>query len=346
MFRRGSGERSYYEILGVSPTASQEEIKKAYHKAALKHHPDRKGDVNMFKKVQEAYGVLSNPQKRALYDKYGRAGIEHYEKGAPSPAAERSGGPPDLFELFGSDFLFRTPKTPDTVVKLKVTLEELYKGKQVDVAYHRTVFHPMTTVCPSCMGRGSTTTFTRGFGGSLRHTTVCHSCFGYGQISNTKIEEQVVQVNIERGTKGGTRYRFEGKGNVSVSTRGTGDLVVVLEQIPHDVFTRVGDDLAMTAEITLYEALTRYAVRVRHLNGSTVVVRGKGVVHPGAKHVVKGLGFRPGGSLVISFSIRFPDTTSDESVLAAALNANPHSDSTVEGDVEAVATPLAPSSKF
>ena len=207
---------------------------------AAQEHPDKGGDPERFKIISKAYEILSDPHKREVYDQAGEEGLER-------GGGDGGGHPHDILSaMFGGGMRRPTgpSKAEDTVHKIEVTLEDLYKGKTVKLAVQRDVIEPD----PS---------------GPIANRK--------GERFSKRKDRQVLEVIIERGMKEGQSIRFEGKGDVMPGSL-PGDVVLVVSEKPHPVFQRKGADLIMKKEITLLEALTGVKLVVPHLDGHVVHV--------------------------------------------------------------------------
>jgi len=303
-------KRDYYEVLGVKKNASLDDIKRAYRELALRYHPDRvpaeqkKEAEEKFKEISEAYAVLSDPQKRSLYDQYGHAGIDQryaYEdifKGADFSSVFQDlgdfgfGG--GLFEEIFSDLGFdifgrhtrgsgRPRRGRDLEVSVNITLEEAYSGteKTINLPRYETCStcsgsgsKPGTkkSVCPVCKGAGRTV-MSSGF---FQLTQTCSRCRGEGQIISTpcpdcKGEGRVkitrkIKVKIPPGVDTGSQLRISGEGEAGAMHRG--DLYVYIEVKPHEIFERHRNDLLTEIHISLVKAVLGDEVSVPTLNGS------------------------------------------------------------------------------
>ncbi len=319
-------KRDYYEILGVPKGASVEEIKKAYRTLALKHHPDRVGAdkkkdaEEQFKEISEAYAVLSDSQKRSVYDQYGHSGFdqrystEDIFRGADfSSIFEDLGFGGSIFEsLFGGGDLFggggrRSTRGSDLEFELPLTFEEAAKG------ITRTVTVPRRETCPDCRGGGgerSTCSACEGRG-QIRQTAgfmviarTCSRCGGAGSTVKKACAhcrgegrirvERKIQVKVPGGIESGMRLRLAGEGEAG--SRGRGDLYVHVIVSEHQVFHREGPHLMVEYPISLAQAALGADVDVPTLNGRVSMkvpagtqsgtvfrVRGKGLpdVHDG-----------------------------------------------------------------
>eukprot|EP00931_Biecheleriopsis_adriatica_P058108 TRINITY_DN34528_c0_g1_i1.p1 TRINITY_DN34528_c0_g1~~TRINITY_DN34528_c0_g1_i1.p1 ORF type:complete len:492 (+),score=94.17 TRINITY_DN34528_c0_g1_i1:89-1564(+) len=340
-------EGSYYDILGVSKTASEQEIKKAYKRAAVKFHPDKAPEgereqyEERFKRISRAYEILSNPEKRRIYDARGEAAFEGNDAGGPGAGGFEGHDPFEMFRsMFGQGFDFGggfgPRRTPDVGYEMEVTLEELYKGFTRNLRYEQDV------VCSSCRGRGATRidtcTVCRGAGVVVesrqvapgyyqRYQRTCGACGGQGatvapgNICSTcrgsGLTQRQVDLPVEArpGCPDGQQFVFQGKADESPGME-TGNVVVQIKEKKHALFSRVGDeDLLMTRHVSLLDALTGIRFTVRHLDGKDLEVSSAEgeVVRPGAVWVLKGYGMpkrnNPGshGDLFIRFEIDFPD---------------------------------------
>ncbi|HEX8570597.1 MAG TPA: molecular chaperone DnaJ [Caulobacteraceae bacterium] len=257
--------RDYYEVLGVSRTATEQELKSAFRKLAMEHHPDRNGGCEeasgRFKELNEAYSVLSDPQKRAAYDRYGHAGMNGAGFG-PGPDIN------DIFnEVFGSafgDMFARRGNGPargsDLRYDLEITLEQAYTGAEVEVRV------PTAMTCETCEGSGATpgtsaaTCNTCGGAGRVRAsqgffqiertcprcggqgrvvTDPCRSCHGQGQVRR----ERTLSIQIPAGIDDGARIRLAGEGDAGARGGPRGDLYLFVGVQPHELFERDGLDL-------------------------------------------------------------------------------------------------------
>jgi DnaJ-class molecular chaperone len=268
--------RDYYEVLGVKREASADEIRKAYRRLARKHHPDVNpndaGAEDRFKEISEAYDVLSDPDKRAKYDRLG----EQWKAGAdftPPAGWEAYGGYPDLDDLFGnrgtgggggfSDFfesLFggrragRQGPSPrrgsDVEAELSLTLEEAHRGAR------RTLQLQTTERCPQCGGAGTTS------------EGVCPTCRGAGVVQRPK----TLDVNIPKGARDGAVIRLTGKGEAGRNGGAAGDLYLRIRLDPHPRFVVVGDaDVQVEAKVTPWEAVLGAKIQVHLLDGPVEV---------------------------------------------------------------------------
>ncbi|KAL2262324.1 hypothetical protein VTK26DRAFT_1710 [Humicola hyalothermophila] len=352
-------ETKYYDILGVSPNATEQELKKAYKTGALKYHPDKNRNdptaEQKFKEISHAYEILSDSQKRQIYDQYGEAGLEG-GAGGPGMAAE------DLFSQFfggggfGSGFggMFSGMNQPRGPSKAKtihhvhnVSLEDIYRGKVSKLALQRSIICPKcegrggkdgaVRKCPGCDGHGMKTMM-RQMGPMIqRFQTVCPDCNGEGEIirekdrckqcfgKKTVVDRKVLHVHVDRGIKSGTKVEFRGEGDQAPGVL-AGDVVFVIEQKPHPRFTRRDDDLLYQADIDLVTALAGGTIFIEHLDDrwlSVDILPGEAIAN-GAVKMIRGQGMptyrhHNFGNMYIQFNVKFPEKnwTQDPAAFAA-----------------------------
>jgi len=306
-----STKRDYYEILGVSKTASLDEIKKAYRELALKYHPDRvqadqkKEAEAKFKEISEAYAVVSDEEKRRLYDNYGHSGIdqnyaqEDIFRGADFSSIFRdiggASGAGSIFEEIFGDMGFdvfgaKTGRSPssrrrgrDLQVAVDISLEEAATGTEKIITVPRyevcqtcsgTGAKPGSkkTICPQCKGAGKTVvsngffqmaqTCQRCSGEGSIITQPCPNCHGEGRIRVTK----KIKVKIPAGVDNDSQLRVRGEGEAGANSRG--DLYVVIEVRPHNIFERHNNDIITTVNISLSKAILGGEVQVASLDGN------------------------------------------------------------------------------
>jgi DnaJ family protein A protein 2 len=269
---RGGGEpadtEKLYEVLGVEKSADAKEIKKAYRKLAVKHHPDKGGDEHLFKEINAAYEILSDEEKRKLYDKYGLEGVEQGD--APSAGGE------DLFSMFfggGGRRSAGPRKGPSIQHPIKVSLEDLYNGKTVKLAINRKVIVGEAKTCTKCKGQGAVMEVRQiGPGMITQMQRVCPMCNGEGTSAKTKNERKVVEVHIEKGATHNQKVTFRGMADETPG-RETGDVHFIVQEKDHDMFKRKGADLLLMQEISVNQALTGFSYRFKHLDGRDMIIK-------------------------------------------------------------------------
>uniref|UniRef100_A0A667ZFU7 DnaJ heat shock protein family (Hsp40) member A2b n=1 Tax=Myripristis murdjan TaxID=586833 RepID=A0A667ZFU7_9TELE len=298
-----------YDILGVSPSASENELKKAYRKLAKEYHPDKNPDAgDKFKEISFAYEVLTNPEKKELYDRYGEQGLREGGGGGP--------GMDDIFShIFGGGlFGFMggqgrggrnggRRRGEDMVHPLKVSLEDLYNGKTTKLQLSKNV------LCGSSLLKLSQSIFVS-VGEVINEKDRCKKCEGHKVCKETKL----LEVHVDKGMRHGQKITFSGEADQAPGTE-PGDIVLVLQEKEHEEFRRDGNDLHMTQRIGLVEALCGFQMTVTHLDGRQLLVKyppGK-VIEPGCIRMVKGEGMPQyrnpfeKGDLFIKFDVQFPD---------------------------------------
>ena len=301
--------KDYYEILGVDKKASASEIKKAYRKLARKYHPDLnpndKAAETRFKEIQEAYGVLSHPEKRKQYDQYGRVGDIPPGGGAHQRAyssgfegfnfsdfGSSTSSFSDLFgDLFGASrqrAQTRVARGEDLHYTMKVGFMDAIKGVQTRIRLTRMVSCPTCNgagyiqsggqqACPSCGGQGQTQKQI----GSMRFSTVCNVCGGSGRTrgkecstchgQGTIQKTEHINVRIPPGVDSGSKVRIAGKGNAGHHGGQTGDLFITIEVDSHNLFKRQGKNIYVKIPITVPEATLGAKIEVPTIYDTTVI---------------------------------------------------------------------------
>lgn len=253
-----------YEELGVTRKSSSDEIKKAYRKLALKNHPDKGGDSEKFKKIQAAYDILSDPDKKSKYDQFGLEGVQN-----DNMATDET----NIFEsFFGSrrgfnmNFRGRDRKAKDTTFPITCTLKDLYSGKKIKIAINRRVKSGEPIKCSGCEGHGSVIkTMHIGPGMIQQIQSSCSNCEGTGVKCNMKTERKVIELDIEKGTPDNHSIRIEGAGHETPGVK-TSDVVFTLNVKKSDAFTRKNNDLYTKIDISLTEALFGCKFALIHLD--------------------------------------------------------------------------------
>ena len=305
--------------MGIPKTATPEEIRKAHRKLVIKLHPDKGGDPEKFKEMQNAYEVLSDPKKREIYDRYGEEGLK-----------DGGGAEFDPFDFFGGFGPFRSRsgqnvkrKCKAKLVELSISLEDSYNGGRKEVEYDRRI------ICPKCKGTGSSNPDAK---------TTCSKCNGTGMrmivqrhgpmIMQTQKEckgkmvktiKRKLGVDLEKGVPDGHRYKMADEGD-EYPEIDTGDLIIEIFLKKHKDFIRKGADLVYKCEISLLEALTGVSIAITHLDGRRILIQSKPgeIIQPQTLKTVEELGMPffnspyRFGNLYIDFQIAFPDKLTDE----------------------------------
>lgn len=291
-----------YEILKVSESASPQEIKKAYRTMSLKHHPDKGGDEKTFKEITRAYEVLSDGDKRARYDAGGMKAVEE------EPRRDMWGRPVGI------------QKGKDVTSKIRVTLEDMYKGSQVNAKVRRRVVcrgcrtnrnSPKCTGCgPSCPAERKTVQ--RQMGHMLFNQEI-----DVPSEERCKEEVTTLEAVVERGMADGSAITFERASEQSPG-QVPGDVILQVEAVPHRVFKRNGNDLSMVLQLTLRQALLGFSRTIRHLDGHPVTISNSGVSQPHQVLVLQGEGMpvhgvpSEFGSLHVELMVSMPSRVSEE----------------------------------
>ncbi|XP_020087247.1 dnaJ protein homolog 2-like [Ananas comosus] len=347
--KRGDNSK-YYEILGVPKSASQDDLKKAYRKAAIKNHPDKGGDPEKFKELAQAYEVLSDPEKREIYDQYGEDALKE--------GMGAGGGTHDPFDIFqsffgGSSFGAssssrgrRQRRGEDVVHPLKVSLEDLYNGTSKKLSLSRNVIcskckgkgtkSGASMKCAGCRGSGMKVTIRQlGMGMIQQMQHPCNECKGTGETISEKDrcpqckgekvvqEKKVLKVVVEKGMQNSQKITFPGEADEAPDTI-TGDIVFVVQQKDHPKFKRKGDDLFVEHTLSLAEALCGFQFVLTHLDNRQLLIKSNPgeVVKPDQFKAINDEGMpihgRPfmKGKLYIHFTVDFPEALTQEQVKA------------------------------
>mmetsp|Transcript_32616 Transcript_32616/g.82248 ORF Transcript_32616/g.82248 Transcript_32616/m.82248 type:complete len:365 (+) Transcript_32616:155-1249(+) len=306
-----------YTVLEVGREATEAEIKKAFRKLSIKNHPDKGGDKAIFQKIQRAYEILSNEELRMVYDHAGHEGLDQHEKGQNAPAS-----PFDAF--FGGGQQRGVNKGPDAKVEMQVTMEDMYNGNDVSMSIKRRV------VCRQCKGKQTWSTEPcRECGDCPPEIKMVQQQVAPGFVVQQqqqvpseyrcKNEPKELKVTVEKGSPDGHEVRFKGASEQSPG-QVPGDVVLGLKMKSHPVFTRKGNDLHMTMEISLKEALTGFTRTVKQLDGREITVEEKGITGPYSTKVVLGEGMpvhgvpSESGKLKIQMKVKFPKSLTPDQV--------------------------------
>ncbi|MEE9163013.1 MAG: molecular chaperone DnaJ [Candidatus Neomarinimicrobiota bacterium] len=337
----------FYQVLGVERGASSDAIKKAYRQLALKYHPDKNpGDQSAeqrFKEASEAYEVLSDPQKKAQYDRFGAAGVNGGPQGgfefdisdALRTFMSGFGGFDDLFGPGGRTSR-RSSGGSDLRVTLPLTYEEIAAGVTKTIRIKR--FETCETcrgsgaakgggqlTCPQCGGSGEIRQVQRSMLGQIVHVHECRNCGGTGKIverpcptchgeGRTKVNKEI-DVEVPAGVAAGNYLTLRGEGNQGRRDSGAGDLLVIFDEKDHPIFSRHGQDVLLTANITFSEAALGTTVEVPTLDGSAKL-RVPAAIQSGHILRMRGKGFpglriRGRGDQLVRIQVAAPDRLSD-----------------------------------
>lgn len=306
-------KRDFYDVLGVTKSASAEEIKKAYRKLAIKFHPDKnpgdKAAEDNFKEAAEAYEVLSNPEKKQRYDHYGHAGV-----GGASSGGYGGGGMnmEDIFSQFGDIFggggspfesFFggggqqsrggrRVAKGTNLRIKVKLTLEEIANGTEKKIKVNKQIScktcdgtgakdRSSVSTCKTCGGSGAVRRVTNTILGQMQTTSTCPTCNGSGQQITAKCTschgdgivrgEETITINIPAGVSDGMQLSMSGKGNAAPNGGIPGDLIILIEEIPHETLKREGNNVVYDLHVSIIDAALGYSAEVPTIDGKAKI---------------------------------------------------------------------------
>ncbi|MGA7387256.1 MAG: molecular chaperone DnaJ [Pseudolabrys sp.] len=294
-------KRDYYEVLGVTRSCTEVELKAAFRKLAMQHHPDRNpGDKDCehrFKEINEAYDVLKDGDKRAAYDRFGHAAFEHGGMGGAAHGFGADFGSTfsDIFEgIFGMGSArgrgSGRERGSDLRYNMEISLDEAFTGKTAQIRI------PTSVTCEACSGSGAKagtkpkSCATCGGAGKIRHAQgfftlerTCPTCHGRGQVIDDPCKvcggggrvtrERTLSVNIPTGVEDGTRIRLAGEGEAGLRGGPAGDLYIFLEVAPHEFFQRDGADLHCRVPISMTSAALGGEFEVPAIDGSKVRVK-------------------------------------------------------------------------
>ena len=357
--------KDYYETLGVSKDASQDEIKSAFRKLAKQYHPDvnkEPGAAEKFKEIGEAYSVLSDEEKRRQYDQFGSAAFDG------STGAGGFGGFDassfdfgDIFDnIFGNGFGFgssgtsrtRAMRGDDRLMRIRLTFEEAAYGCEKDIKIDiiedcdkcdgKGGFGEKT--CPDCHGSGTVTRQTRSILGSFVSKTTCSTCNGTGVVydktctscrGNGRMNKtKTLTVSVPKGVDTGNRLRLSGKGDAGSNGGPNGDLYLEFVVEDHDFYTRDGDDIYLRVPLTITEAILGCKKDIPTLTGNVTLTIPAGT-NSGDKQRLKGKGIdnesnKSKGDMYVIMDIRMPKKiTKDQKALFDELNDTDLTDSKI-----------------
>ena len=304
---------SHYETLGISNDASADEIKRAYRKLVMKHHPDKGGNADTFKTIGQAYEVLNDPERKARYDQFGTDEPQHQQQG------------PDISQVFSQMFggggfpgMGQQQRTMERHHTIDLTLEQVYTG--VDKTIKVPIVKPCAMcamTCHRCQGRGMMVQEMMGMIGQM-FARPCESCHGCGVMrkgctgcnhKKSHTESVTISLHVEKGLHSGTQHRLQGLGEQARSNRErTGDLIITFNVKPHPKFERRGDDLRYVMTVTFQESVDGLCISVPHFGGPVELntLKEFGILDPRRDYLVKGKGLNPNSNLLINFDVQYP----------------------------------------
>lgn len=344
-------KRDYYEVLGVKKGAGDDELKKAYRVLAKKYHPDvNPGDKEAeakFKEINEAYEVLSDPDKRAKYDQFGHAAFDPAAGagGAGFGGFEGFGDIGDIFgNIFGGGFGGSSArrngpaKGDDLGVRITISFEEAAFGVKRDITYNR-VEHchecggtgaakgTSPETCPVCHGSGQRRVTQRMMGMAFQSTTTCDNCRGTGKIIKNPCSNcrgtgyvkvsKTIKVSIPAGIDDGNRIIQQGQGNDGRNGGPAGDLVIAVTVKKHNIFTRNGNNILCDVPLSVTDAILGAEIEIPTLEGSEKYTIPEGT-QPGTSFTLRGKGIpyvnTPGrrGDLIFTVNVEIPRSLNDK----------------------------------
>jgi len=328
-----------YKLLCVDKSCSDAELKKAYRKLAMKHHPDKGGDTETFQEISHAFEVLSDPDKRKIYDEAGEEGLE-------AGGMNAHGDGMDIFDMFfGGGGRSRGPKGPPKTesvqTRMELTLEQVYKGATKQLAVQKDVIcntceghggpKERVVTCDGCQGQGFKVKVVRMGPMISQSRSACEQCEQQGKYiparwrckgcAGSKVvkEKKVLSVHIEPGCQDGKRITFEGEADQRPNCE-AGDVIVMISELEHPVFKRTKDDLSIKRDIDVTDLICGASFDLQALDGrkllikvppgmikssneSMLMVPNEGMPRMGNPHIR--------GNLVIDFNIKFPTAAPD-----------------------------------
>ncbi len=293
-------KRDYYEVLGVSRSASEQEVKKAYRKLAIKYHPDKNPDndaaEDKFKEAAEAYDILSNAEKKQRYDQFGHAGMGGAGGGGGGFGGGGSMNMEDIFSQFGDIFggdgggFFGGGggrrgggggrRGSDLRIKVKLTLDEVANGTEKKIKVNKLIQADGVTykTCPSCKGQGRVRQVRNTIMGQMMTEAACPTCGGAGksvdkvppgaQADGLERKEEVITINIPAGVEEGMTLTMRGAVNGGPMGGSAGDLLINIEEVTHEALTREGNNIVFDLYISIPDAALGSSVEVPTISGN------------------------------------------------------------------------------
>lgn len=321
----------YYKILNIEKNSSEEQIKKSYRKLAMKFHPDKnpnnKSAEDKFKQISEAYETLSDKEKRNVYDKYGKQGLEMNNSGGGPDI-----NPMDMFQnFFGGNFNQKQTGIEPIVKEIYLSLQELYSGiekninieKKIIVDHNgKTDFENSIEKCRNCDGVGHVN-MVRQMGPMVTQMQVpCDKCKtkGYqlkkGYSLQKKNEE--IKITVKKGMKEGSKIHLEGIGNTNLKNiNEKGDIILIIKEFQHNHFVRKNNDLIYKKKISIFESLTGLNFGIESLNKINLEIDITEIINNETIKILPNYGMPTGkqdkyGNMIILFEIEYPKKISDE----------------------------------
>lgn len=340
----GAKKTDFYKLLGISRDATPKEIKKAYRQKSLEFHPDKnkeEGASEKFAEIAYAYEVLTDEEKKEIYDQYGEEGLKQHEQGGGGGGGGFHGGFDDIFDQFFGGGGRRRQRnqerqTPSVEMPLSLTMKQLYLGETIDVEYFREVLCTRWEECmktsKECQGPGVRVKMQQLAPGFVQQVQQRDErCVAAGKMwksncracpEKTSTEKIELTIDVTKGMRNKERISFDGVADERPGYT-AGDLHFIIMEVEekNGLFTRDRDNLYKTIEIPLVDALTGFTMKMNHLDGHEFNVEVKGVTE--CDHVMrvpgKGMPRRNGrgfGDLYITVEVDFPDKLSDKQKIA------------------------------
>jgi molecular chaperone DnaJ len=338
-------KRDYYDVLGVGRNATADELKKAFRRLAMEYHPDRNPDLAAeakFKEVNEAYEVLSDPEKRAMYDRFGHAATGGPEGFARGFEGFGFGGLGDIFDAFFGGSATRAQRGPtrgaDVRKTVTLSFEEAVFGAEKEIEITTAELCPscgglrsepgtQPEKCPTCNGSGETRRVQQSIFGQFVNVATCERCRGEGRIVTTPCRhcrgagrekrKRKLQVKIPGGVDHGQQMRLSGEGELGANGGPRGNLYLQLNVKPHETFRRDEDDLLLELDLTFPQAALGDLVEVPTIDGQPQELRVPAGTQTGETFIVKGKGvprLRGGGrgDLIVHANVVTPRNLAKE----------------------------------
>lgn len=370
LFNKYKMSKDYYEILGIERNASEEEIKKSYRKLAVKWHPDKnptnkEESEKKFKEISEAYTILSDTEKRNIYDKYGEKGVQQHEGGGGGHSPE------DIFSMFfggrqpfgGGEEMYeeQMKKTDPKIVEIPTNLKEMYTGSKKKITLK------LKKLCNECNGEGGKNMkncdeckgkgiiiINRMIGPGMiqRMQSVCNKCNGFKKIAELKcnvcngnkiiINEQPFVLEIEPGIYNGEQKIFKESGD-QLPNEIKGDIIFVIKETNNTLFKRSGDNLILNHTIKLCDSIIGTNISINHITGEKIVYKEENMIKENAYTIIKNKGMpipnKTGiyGNLYVVYSIEYPDKKlnhTEKELLKRILPSSNLSETNIENNLD------------
>lgn len=322
-------DNSYYDILGVQRNDNNETIRKAWRKLCMKYHPDKMSREdrnvqleadNKIKEINEAYEVLSDPQKRNHYDLYGKT----------------NNGVSNTEDIINNLFANQRRQIQPIELRIKLSLEDLFFGKNIQKTIPRQSYcitcnrtgtkNGISSPCTSCSGTGRITKELRHGMFAQQQILPCSDCSGSGisksvercpqcNGNKTYIEQYILNQSINKQTIRENKVIVNNQGHevqINSNEYRRGDIIIHIEELPHKIYTRDGNNLLMSLEITLSEALLGTHKVIKHLSGENLLLVEDSIIQPNDQRVFYNYGFLSTGDLIVTYKVLFPSHPLDD----------------------------------